>query len=88
MRIKSPEELTCSWAPNMNVYKILPSLRGLRTWAPKRRGIIFMHCRVNTVQGGGGILLLNTRQQDSTDKIENRKSDEADERLSKKHLNS
>ena len=38
--------------------------------------------------GGGGILLLNTRQQDSTDKIENRKSDEADERLSKKHLNS
>ena len=37
---------------------------------------------------GGGILLLNTRQQDSTDKIENRKSDEADERLSKKHLNS
>ena len=37
---------------------------------------------------GGGILLLNTRQQDSTDKIENRKSDEADEHLSKKHLNS
>ena len=32
--------------------------------------------------------LINTQQQDSSDKIENRKSDEADERLSKKHLNS